>query len=214
VKLTRTIYACPDSSCRFVANEPGQCRSHPYPCRAMGPELVPVRVKVMQEPEPPRYTRQTECTMIAVVGDWNGTDPIVIGAVEESSYVAFVEEGRWGEKRLAMYAESGLDDTVDKDTLRDVSIRAFIPYLWSPPDLIAVDDTTAEDVGAGEALRLYALFGGEGGFERSLNEVAQELIDKAEPHERLRVERECELFFLRRVIDRKRFDAGDSGETA
>lgn len=40
----QTIYVCPSDECRFHAMEPGRCRSHPYPCRAMGPELVPLEV--------------------------------------------------------------------------------------------------------------------------------------------------------------------------
>lgn len=41
-----TLFSCPSPSCRYVANEPGQCRSHPYPCRAMGPQLQHVEVVV------------------------------------------------------------------------------------------------------------------------------------------------------------------------
>lgn len=36
-----TAYAC---SCGFRSMAPGPCRSHPYPCRAMGPEMVPLAI--------------------------------------------------------------------------------------------------------------------------------------------------------------------------
>jgi hypothetical protein len=39
-----TLYVCPSESCIFVSMTPGKCRSHPYPCRAMGPELEKVEV--------------------------------------------------------------------------------------------------------------------------------------------------------------------------
>lgn len=40
----RIIYVCPDRACVFVSMMPGRCRSHPYPCRAMGPVLVALKV--------------------------------------------------------------------------------------------------------------------------------------------------------------------------
>jgi hypothetical protein len=36
-----TIYVC---DCGYLSMTPGKCRSHPYPCRAMGPELTKVEV--------------------------------------------------------------------------------------------------------------------------------------------------------------------------
>jgi hypothetical protein len=41
--MSRLVFVCP-GNCDFIAMQPGHCRSHPYPCRAMGPELVPVLV--------------------------------------------------------------------------------------------------------------------------------------------------------------------------
>jgi hypothetical protein len=38
------IFVCPDDSCIYLSMQPGQCRSHPYPCRAMGPLLEKIRV--------------------------------------------------------------------------------------------------------------------------------------------------------------------------
>lgn len=35
------IYVC---ECGFLSMTPGKCRSHPFPCRAMGPELTKVEV--------------------------------------------------------------------------------------------------------------------------------------------------------------------------
>jgi hypothetical protein len=37
-------YVCPEPTCGFRSLEPGPCRSHPYPLRAMGPEMVLVEV--------------------------------------------------------------------------------------------------------------------------------------------------------------------------
>lgn len=50
-KKSQVLFVCPGDGCRFVALEAGKCRSHPYPCRAMGPELVPVRVTFTREAE-------------------------------------------------------------------------------------------------------------------------------------------------------------------
>lgn len=37
---TMTLYACPSDECAYFSMAPGKCRSHPYPCRGMGPPLV------------------------------------------------------------------------------------------------------------------------------------------------------------------------------
>lgn len=52
MKGAQTIYVCPSEECAFTAMGPGKCRSHPYPCRAMGPQLVPLKVEPLPEPEP------------------------------------------------------------------------------------------------------------------------------------------------------------------
>lgn len=44
---TLTIFTCPADSCRFTSMTPGPCRSHPYPLRAMGPEMVETKVRVI-----------------------------------------------------------------------------------------------------------------------------------------------------------------------
>lgn len=55
--MKRTIYVCPDDSCIFLSMTPGQCRSHPYPLRAMGPDLMPIEVEEVD-------TRSVECHVV------------------------------------------------------------------------------------------------------------------------------------------------------
>lgn len=74
----------------------------------------------------------TLCSMVVVIGDWAGTDAIVVGAVEDSLYDAYVEEERWEEVKARMWAESGLEDTVDKTTLKEVKVEVWMPFLWEP----------------------------------------------------------------------------------
>lgn len=90
----------------------------------------------MKDREPVKYKRHTECRMIVVVGDWNGDSSFVIGAVEESTYEAFLEQGTWAEKRKEMYDRAEVDD-IPEDTLRDVVVRAWMPYMWARPEVDA-----------------------------------------------------------------------------
>src|SRR5262249_21398726 len=43
-----TIYVCP---CGYRDVRPGNCRSHPMPCRAMGPPMEPVEVVAVADVE-------------------------------------------------------------------------------------------------------------------------------------------------------------------
>jgi hypothetical protein len=41
-----TLYICPVAECGYLSMAPGKCRSHPYPCRAMGPQMVEVKAVI------------------------------------------------------------------------------------------------------------------------------------------------------------------------
>lgn len=95
-------------------------------------------------PDRAKYKRHTECRMIVVVGDWNGDSTFVIGAVEESTYDAFIEMDTWRAERKAMYDRAEVDD-VDEETLREVLVTAWVPYLWDAPEVQA-EEIKPEDV--------------------------------------------------------------------
>lgn len=69
--VKRTIYVCPGEGCSFLSMTPGQCRSHPYPCRAMGPELVPLDVIPVEGAtrELPMPGKQAPTQIRVLVGD-------------------------------------------------------------------------------------------------------------------------------------------------
>lgn len=66
MKGAQTIYVCP-TECRFMAMQPGKCRSHPFPCRGMGPELVPLDV-VPVDPETAITADEAENLFAAFAG--------------------------------------------------------------------------------------------------------------------------------------------------
>lgn len=95
------------------------------------------------EGEPVKYNHHTECRMIVVVGAWADESTVVIGAVEETAYAAFLEEGRWNERKGKMLVDSGFDD-VPQATLREVLVTTWMPYLWEIPEIVAEETTPME----------------------------------------------------------------------
>jgi hypothetical protein len=75
--MKRTIYVCPGEGCAFLSMTPGKCRSHPYPCRAMGPKLVPLEVVPLEDLQ----SDETRDVVARAFASLVGADPDLAGSI-------------------------------------------------------------------------------------------------------------------------------------
>lgn len=84
-----------------------------------------------------RRERHTLVDFVVVIGPWDEGGPIVIGAVEESTYDALLEEGAWEARKAEWHSKLGMSEEVPLDSLRDVKVTAWLPWLWEMPEVRA-----------------------------------------------------------------------------
>lgn len=85
----------------------------------------------------------TWCHMVVVIANWQGDAPVVIGAVEDSLFQAYTEEGKWEDFKRDLAEGSGMEEAIDHDTVREVKVDTWIPFLWDPP-LVKPDEPHAK----------------------------------------------------------------------
>jgi hypothetical protein len=89
-----------------------------------------------------RRERHSLIDFIVVIGQF-GDHPMVIGSVEESTYDALREEDKWEEQKAEWHSRLGMDEEVPLDTLHDIRVSAWFPWVWELPEINA---ETAEEV--------------------------------------------------------------------